>query len=456
MSSERYDAILVGTGQATGTLVSGLLELGQKLAVIERDRVGGTCVNFGCTPTKTVVASARAAHMARRGAEFGVHVGELSVDFPRVMERQNTIRKGASAGLKDYLEKNTDFYAGAARLAGDHKVQVNDQTLIADTIYIHTGARARVPEIPGIETVSYLDNKGILELEELPEHLIVVGGSYIGLEFSQAFSRFGARVTVLERGPRIMSREDQDVALEAERILRADGLEILCQTTIVSVAPGDEGVVVNIERDGKPQALSGTHLLLATGRVPNTDGLDLEAAGVRTNSRGFIEVNDVLQTSVPHIYAIGDVNGLGAFTHTSVNDGQIVLGNLKGESWKVSDRTMVYAMFVDPPLGRVGISESQARSSERPVLKAVMPMSQVNRAREKDETGGLIKVLVDAESKKLLGAAILGVGGDEIINLFAAWMRTGLPYTELQRVVLVHPTVAELLPWVFNNLEPLE
>jgi len=452
-----YDAILIGTGQATGTLVSGLIELGQKVAVIERDRVGGTCVNWGCTPTKTIVASARAAHMVRRAGDFGIDVPEFSVNFGRVMERQNAIRTGNSDGLRNYLEDVTDFYEGNATFVSEVEVQVGEHTLRGKRIYIHTGARARTPDIPGIDDVPYLDNRGILALEELPDHLIVVGGSYIGLEFSQAFRRFGSKVTVLERAPRVMPREDEDVAEEARSILIDEGIEILCDTQVTAARPGsDGGVTVTFQHNGKEQSVSGSHLLVATGRVPNTEDLNLPAAGVQTDDRGFVRVNDQLQTNVPHIYAIGDVNGRGAFTHTSVHDGQVVLKNLKGEPWKVSDRIMIYSMFIDPPLARVGMNEAQARQSGRNVLTARMPMSRIARAREKDETRGLVKVLVDADTREILGAAILGVGGDEIINGIAAWMYTGLPYTHFQRAVMVHPTVAELMPWVFENLKPLE
>ncbi|MEE8441937.1 MAG: mercuric reductase [Spirochaetia bacterium] len=451
-----YDAILIGTGQATGTLVAGLVKLGQKVAVIERDRVGGTCVNWGCTPTKTIVASARAAHMVRRAGDFGIEVPEFSINFNRVVERQNAIRNSNSEGLRKYLQEVADFHEGSAAFISDSEVQVGEQTLRGSRIYIHTGARARKPDIVGVGTVPYLDNRGILALEELPEHLIVVGGSYIGLEFSQAFRRFGSRVTVLERSPRIMPREDEDIASEACAILADEGVDIICHTQITALHPGPSGgVAVRFQHDGTERTVSGSHLLLATGRVPNTEDLNLPAAGVETDERGFIQVNDQLQTNVPHIYAVGDVNGRSAFTHTSVHDGQVILRNLNGEDWKASDRIMIYSMFIDPPLGRVGMNEAQARGSGRKVLSATMPMSRIARAREKDETRGLVKFLVDANSKEILGAAILGVGGDEIINGIAAWMYTGLPYTDFQRAVLVHPTVAELMPWVFENLKPL-
>lgn len=454
---KNYDSILIGTGQATGILVPGLVEMGQTVAVIERDRVGGTCVNWGCTPTKTIVASARAAHMVRRAADFGVRVSDFTIDFSRVMERQNEIRDASSGSLREYLEEVTDFYAGSAAFTGANEIQVGEETLKGNRIYIHTGAQARIPDIPGVNEVDYLDNKSILALTELPEHLIVVGGSYIGLEFSQAFRRLGSRVTVLERGPRIMSREDDDVALEAQSILSDEGITILCNTSPTAVAPtSGGGVEINLQQDGRERIVTGSHLLLATGRTPNTRDLNLQAAGIQTNSRGFIEVDDRLQTANPAVCAIGDVNGRGAFTHTSVNDGQIVLENLKGENWKVSDRTLIYSMFIDPPLARVGMNDTQARKSGRRVLAASMPMSRVSRAREKDETRGLMKVLVDGDTREILGATILGVGGDEIIGGIAAFMDTGRPYTEFQRTVMVHPTVAELVPWVFEGLQPLE
>ncbi|MFW6231511.1 MAG: mercuric reductase [Spirochaetota bacterium] len=450
-----YDIILIGTGQATGTMLPVFLEMGKKVATIEKSRVGGTCVNWGCTPTKTLVAGARAAHMVGRAGDFGIEVSDYRVNFPKAMERQKHNRDQSNESFSKWLDDSTDFYRGEARFVGPHEVQVGDATISGETIYIHTGATARIPPIPGIEDVDYLDNKGILSLEELPEHLIVIGGSYVGLEFTQIFRRFGSRVTVLERGPRIMSREDEDVAEEATRILTEEGVQIVCNVQVESLSPSG-GVTVQATVDGEKRSIAGSHLLLATGRKPETEALNLSAAGVEVDERGFVSVNEYLQTSVPHIYAVGDVNGGSAFTHTSVHDGQIIVKNLKGESWRRSDRIPIYSMFIDPPLGRVGMSEAQAKQSGRSVLKGTMPMSNISRANEKYETAGMAKVLVDADSGQLLGATVFGTGGDEVISLLAAWMYTGLPYTELQKVVLVHPTVAELMPYLFDNLEPLE
>ncbi len=452
---EKYDVILIGTGQATGTMLPAFLEMGKKVATVEKSRVGGTCVNWGCTPTKTLVAGARAAHMVRRSGDFGIEVSDYRINFPAAMARQKRNRDRSNEQFAKWLDETTDFYRAEARFVGPHEVRVGEATIYGETIYIHTGASARVPPIPGIEDVEYLDNKGILSLQELPEHLIVIGGSYVGLEFSQIFRRFGSRVTVLERGPRIMSREDADVSDEAARILTGEGIEILLNVQVESVSPSG-GVTVDTTVDGGRRSIAGSHLLLATGRKPETEALDLSSAGVDVDKRGFITVDDYLQTSVPHIYAVGDVNGGSAFTHTSVHDGQVIVKNLRGESWRRSDRIPIYAMFIDPPLGRVGLSEAQALESDRSILKGVMPMSGIARAREKDETAGMVKVLVDAESSRLVGATVFGTGGDEVVNLLAAWMYTGLPYTELQKAVLVHPTVAELMPYVFENLKPVK
>ncbi|MFP4407877.1 MAG: mercuric reductase [Spirochaetaceae bacterium] len=449
-----YDVILIGTGQATGTMVPVFLEMGKSVATVEKERVGGTCVNWGCTPTKTLVAGARAAHMVSRAGEFGIEVSDYKVNFAKATARQKRNRESSSERFEKWLREATDFHKGEATFLNSHEVRIGDETIRGETIYIHTGATARIPPIPGIESVDYLDNKGILSLDELPHHIIVVGGSYVGLEFSQIFRRFGSKVTVLERGSRIMSREDEDVAEEASRILAGEGIEILHNVQVESVSP-EGGVTVTATVDGESRRITGTHILFATGRVPQTRELNLPAAGVEVNERGFIKVDEYLRTTAPNIYAVGDVNGGSAFTHTSVHDGQIIVKNLKGENWRQSDRIPVYCMFIDPPMGRVGMSETQAKQSGREVLKGTMPMSSINRAREKEETGGLVKVLVDAKSGQLLGATVFGTGGDEVINIFASWMYTRLPYTEFQKAVLVHPTVSELMPYLFEKLEPV-
>ncbi len=452
---KQYDAILIGTGQATGVILPELTRQGKSVAVVEHDRPGGSCVNWGCTPTKALVASARVAHLARRAADFGIHVEGVRVDFASVMKRQNTIRNDSRDSMERWLREEFDFYEASARFASEHDVEVGDEIIHGETISIHTGARARIPSIPGLDGVPYLDNRSILALESLPEHLIVIGGSYVGLEFCQVFERLGSRVTVLERKPRIMSKEDPDISEEAARILSEEGVEIICEADVKSVESDDGGVAVRISTGDGSRRITGSHLLIAAGRTPATESLNLGAAGVETDDRGYVTVDEHLRTSVPHIYAIGDVNGRGAFTHTSVNDGQIIVAGMRGERKLVSDRTMIYTVFIDPPLGRVGMNEAMARESGREVLTGSMPMSKISRAIEKGETAGKAKVLVDAETRRLLGATVFGTGGDEVINMLATWMYTGLPYTDYQNAVLVHPTTGELMPFLFESLEPL-
>ncbi len=455
----KYDVIWIGTGQATGTVVPRLVKAGKSVAVVEGGRFGGSCVNYGCTPTKTIVASARAAHMARRGPDFGVVTGEISVDFAKVMERQNNMRRGASQGLENWLRgmDGVTIYNGYAAFAGTHTIQIGDALIAGETIIINAGGRARVHPIPGIENVDWLDNARLLDLEELPPHLVVVGGSYIGMEFAQAFRRLGSEVTIIERSPHLMFREDPDIAAAAKEILEGEGIAIHLNADVKRLAQdSDQKIDVFFEQDGAANQVQGTHLLLAVGRVPNSDRLNLEAAGVAVNERGYIVVNDVMQTSAPHIFAIGDINGEGAFTHTSVNDGEIFWDYFSGSDDRIlSERVITYAMFIDPPLGRVGMSEKEARASGRNVLMATRPMKYIARAKEKDETAGLVKVLVDADSEEFLGAAILGVGGDEIINMFTPFMYAKQSYKLFRKAVLTHPTVAELMPWILDDLKPL-
>ncbi len=456
-----YDVVLIGTGQATGTLVSSLLEDGKSIAVVEGDRVGGSCVNWGCTPTKTLVASARAAHMARRGDDFGVRVSDFSVDYSRVHERVDAMRMPATEGFQKWLEQATDFYKGWASFVDDRTVEVGDRQFQGREIIIHTGTRARNPAFPGIDTVPWLDNKGILDLTELPTHLLVIGGSYIGLEFAQAFRRLGSEVTVIQRSDRLVTKEGADVGTMVHDALTDEGISIELNTRIERLETADTGVRVRFTREGEAGSVEGSHVLVGIGRMPNSDTLNPAAAGVEVDSKGFITVDDHTRTTVPHIYAVGDVNGRGAFTHTSVHDGQVVLDQLLGaptgrQPRKISDRTPVHSMFIDPPLARVGMTESEARASGRTVLMATREMSRINRAREKDETRGVVKLLVDADDRSILGATIFGVGGDEIIGMLALAMQTGLPYTALQDTVLPHPTVSELIPWIFDDLQPLE
>ena len=455
----KYDVVWIGTGQATGTVVPRLVQAGKTVAVVEGGRFGGSCVNYGCTPTKTIVASARAAHMARRGPDFGVTTGGVSVDFAKVMSRQNTIRNEISQGLEEWLDcmENITLYRAYAAFEGPRTVRVEDELIEGETIVINAGARARVVPIAGIDEVDWLDNIRLLDLDTLPAHLVVVGGSYIGLEFAQAFRRLGSKVTVLQRGSQIMSREDADIAHSAQEVLEGEGITIYLNAHIQRVAQEKaQQIDVFFEQDNEAKQICGSHLLLAVGRVPNSDRLNLEAAGVAVSPRGFIPVNNVMQTNVPHIFAVGDINNEGAFTHTSVNDGEIFWDYYsRSDDRSLTDRIPTYAMFIDPPLGRVGMSEKEARKSGRNVLMATREMRYISRAKEKDETAGLVKILVDADTEEFLGATILGVGGDEIINMFTPFMYTKQSYKLFRRAVLIHPTVAELMPWILDDLEPL-
>ncbi len=456
---KNYDVIWIGTGQATGVVVPRLVDAGKTVAIAEGDRVGGSCVNYGCTPTKTLVASARAAHMARRGSDFGVNISNFSIDFAKVMERQNKIRHGGSKGLEGWLTgmDGVDMYKGYAQFENEHQVRIGDEVISGETVVLNVGTRPVTLPIPGLTDVPWLDNARLLDLEELPPHLLVVGGSYIGMEFAQVFRRLGSEVTIIEAMPQLMFREDADIAKAATEILTGEGISVILGAKVQQVAQsGENAVEVSYELDGEQVVVAGSHLLVAVGRVPNSDKLSLADAGVESNERGFIPVNDTMQSNVPHIYAIGDVNGEGAFTHTSVNDGEIFWDHYSGEgNRKLSDRIMTYAMYIDPALGRVGMTEKEARESGRNVLMATRQMKDIGRAKEKDETAGLIKILVDADSEQFLGAAILGIGGDEIINMFTPYMHTKQSYKLFRRAMLTHPTVAELIPWILDDLEPL-
>lgn len=453
---KKYDSFIIGTGQASGTLVGGLIELGQSFAVAEGGTVGGTCANFGCTPTKALVASAKAIHTARAtGDQYGFDLsGDVQTDFQRVMARMNEIR--GAAGLKTYIEDNGDFYPEYAQFEDEHRVRVGDEIIEAERIYINTGARARQLNLPGIEAIDVLDNKKVLELTELPEHLIIMGGSYIGMEFGQIFRRFGSQVTILERGGQLMSREDEDVAEIAQQVFAEEGIDVKLNTDVKQAGKSSSGgVIITYEQDGQQKTVEGSHLLVAVGRVPNADRLNLEAVGVETDDRGYIQVDNHLQTNIANIYALGDVNGEGAFTHTSVNDGEIILNNLNGGDRGVSDRIMTYGMFIDPPLGRVGFNEKQALESDRRLKMATMPMSDIARAREKGETDGIVKVLVDDDTDEFCGATVFGTSGDEVVNMFTVAMYSGVPCYTFSNAVFIHPTVSELMPYVIRNLEPL-
>lgn len=451
---KRYDHILIGTGQATSTILPPLVQSGGRIAVIEGGPVGGTCVNNGCTPTKTLVASARVAQQIRRAADFGINTNAPSVDFAALMKRVNDLRYGNRDGLSRWIQTQPgiDFYNHWAEFTGPHRLRVGDQEIEGERIYIHTGAAPRLPDIAGLDQSGAMTNIEILQLEKLPEHLIVLGGSYIGLEFAQIFRRLGAEVSVIEAAPQITPREDEDVSQNVREILEAEGIRMLSGVRVLRVE-GTAPIVVHYELNGAAATLSGSHLLAAVGRAPNSAGLNLAAAGIKTTAQGFIETNDRLETSVAGVFALGDVNGRGAFTHTAVHDGQIMLANWRGEERNVSERIPIFAMFIDPPLARIGMNEKEAKARGIAYRRALRPMSRINRAREMGETQGFIKILVAADSDRLLGASILGVGGDEIINQFAPYIYGGLTVQDMQRAVLVHPTVSELLPFILETLE---
>ena len=454
-----YDAIIIGTGQAGPALADRLDDEGLKTAVLERHQFGGTCVNTGCIPTKTLVASARAAHMARRAADFGVRIdGEIGIDMVQVKARMKRLAGASTDGVTGWIESldNATIYRGHGRFAGPNQVVVDGQLLEADRIFINVGGRAFVPPVPGIEDIDYLTNSTVLELDALPTHLIIVGGSYIGLEFAQIYRRFGARVTLVEMLPTLIPREDPDVSAAVQEILESEGIEFRLGTQVTGVEQDGGVITANLSGPGGAETVQGSHLLMAVGRRPNTDDLDLDKAGVDADERGFIVVDDELKTSVDGIWAVGDCNGKGAFTHTSYNDFEIVAANLfDGDSRRVSDRILCYGLFTDPPLGRVGMTEQQARESGRNVLMGKRLMADVGRAKERSETAGFMKALVDADSGEILGAAILGIGGDECVHSLLDVMYAKAPYTTILRAVHIHPTVTELIPTMLGDLEPL-
>jgi pyruvate/2-oxoglutarate dehydrogenase complex dihydrolipoamide dehydrogenase (E3) component len=455
-----HDAIIIGTGQAGPPLAARLAGAGLETAIVERKLVGGTCVNVGCIPTKALVASARAAHVARRAADFGVELaGDVRVDMQRVHARMKRISGASNAGVIKWLEglENVELLRGHAQLTGPRTLTIDGEEHGAERIFLNVGCRARVPDLAGIDEVPYLTNSSMLELDELPEHLVIVGASYIGLEFAQMFRRFGSRLTVIERGARAIARDDEDVSDCVREVLEREGVRFLFGADCVDIAPAEGGVRMGVEcAEGGPDVV-GSHVLLAVGRVPNTDDLGLDAAGVETDEHGYVKVDEELRTSAPGIWALGDCNGQGAFTHTSYNDHEIVAANLFDDDPRRStDRIPCYGLFVDPPLGRVGMTEDEARRSGRNVLIGKRPMSKVARAQERSETDGFIKLLVDADSEQFLGAAILGIGGDEVVHAIVDLMYARAPYTVMARAVHIHPTVAELLPTTLQDLRPLD
>ena len=457
--SRHFDAIIIGAGQAGPPLAGRLTAAGMSVALIERHLFGGTCVNTGCMPTKTLVASAYAAHLARRGAEYGVMLDTPPrIDMPRVKVRADAISANSRAGIERWLRGMTGctVLQGHARFMAPDTIAVGEEQLTAPRIFINVGGRALVPPLSGIDRVPYLTNSSMLARDRVPEHLIVVGGSYVGLEFSQIYRRFGARVTVVEMAARLVAREDEDISQAIREIVEGEGIAVRTGAECIRLAPHPQGIAVGVNcAEGDPEIV-GSDVLLAVGRRPNTDDLGLDQAGVAVDARGFIQVDDFLATNVPGIWALGECNGRGAFTHTAYNDFEIVAANLlDGEARKVSDRIPAYALFIDPPLGRVGMTDSQARASGRPLLGAQRPMSRVGRAIEKGETQGFMKVVVDAETRQILDAAILGTGGDEAIHGVIDMMNAGAPYPVLQRAVPIHPTVSELIPTLLGELQPL-
>ena len=458
--TEKFDAIIIGTGQSGPPLAARMTREGMKTAIIERKLFGGTCVNVGCIPTKTLVASARAAYMARRGADFGVTIdGSITVDMEKVKARKDGVVRQSNEGVANWLGTmdNLTVFEGHGRLESARTVRVNGRLLEADKIILNVGARAFVPDMPGINDVDYLTNSSVMEVDFLPEHLVIIGGSYIGLEFAQMYRRFGSAVTVVETGDRLIGRDDDDVSAAVKEILENEGIDVRLNARCVALAKRGDRIAVTVGCDGGPEEVVGSHLLLAVGRTPNTHDLGLDNAGVETDPRGNIVVDDRLRTNVPGIWAIGDVNGRGAFTHTSYNDYEIVAANLfDADPRRVADRITAYALFIDPPLGRAGMTEREVRDSGRRALIGKMMMERVGRARERGETQGFMKILIDDETGKVLGAAILGIGGDEIIHSVLDVMYADAPYTVIQRAMHIHPTVTELIPTMLGDLKPLE
>jgi len=458
--AERYDAIIIGAGQSGPSLAARLTQEGLKAAIIERKLFGGTCVNVGCIPTKTLVASARAAYVARRGADFGVIInGAIEVDMKRVKTRKDGVVRESNEGVATWLKTMTNLtvYEGHARFESPNTVRVNGQLLEAEWIFINVGARAFIPDMPGLNEIDYLTNSSMMEVDFIPEHLLVIGGSYIGLEFAQMYRRFGSRVTVVEKREHLIARDDEDISEAVKEILEHEGIDIRLNADCIRVEKRGDGVAVGLSREGRSEAIVGSHLLLAVGRRPNTDDLGLKEAGIETDERGFIVVDDYLKTNIPAVWVTGDANGRGAFTHTSYDDYEILAANLfDNDHRRVSDRITAYALYIDPPLGRAGMTEREVRVSGRKAVIGKMMMNRVGRAKERSETQGFMKILIDAETERILGAAILGIGGDEIIHSVLDVMYADAPYTVIQRAMHIHPTVTELIPTMLGDLKPLQ
>jgi pyruvate/2-oxoglutarate dehydrogenase complex dihydrolipoamide dehydrogenase (E3) component len=456
--STAYDAIVIGTGQAGPYLAHRLAGSGMKVAIVERKFFGGTCVNTGCIPTKTMVASAYAAHMARRAADFGVQAGPVTVDMRRVSARKAEIsmqsRTAVEAGLRKL--ENCTVYQGHARFESPREVSIGSDRLTAPRIFINVGCRAIVPDMPGLDQIDYLTNSSMMAVDFLPQQLIVVGGSYIGLEFGQMFRRFGSEVTIIEMASRLIHREDEDISAAIAEILQNEGIQLRLDAKCIAFSKRGGQILAQVDCTSGDREVSGSHVLLAVGRKPNTADLGLDKAGIAVDERGYIQIDDQLRTNVSGIWALGDCNGKGAFTHTSYNDGEIAAANLlDNDPRRVSDRVTTYGLYIDPPLGRAGMTEAEVRKSGRRALIGKRPMTKVGRAVEKGESQGFMKCIVDAETHQILGAAILGTGGDEVIHSILDVMYAKKPYTLIQRAVHIHPTVSELVPTMLGDLKPL-
>ncbi|MBI3474957.1 MAG: FAD-containing oxidoreductase [Acidobacteria bacterium] len=455
-----YDAIVIGAGQAGPALANRLAASGMEVAFVERYKFGGTCVNSGCTPTKTMVASAYAAHLARRGSDYGVNIaGDIRVDMKKVKARKDAIVANSSNSLEKWLrgDPNITVYAGHAHFESASEISVGNDRLAAPKIFINVGGRASVPDMPGIDQISFLNNSSMMDVDFLPRHLVVIGGSYIGLEFGQMFRRFGSEVTIVEMNSRLIKREDEDVSDAVRSIVENEGVQVRLNSKCIAFRKSGDDIAVRVDCEDGAKEVFGSHVLLAVGRRPNTDDLGLEKAGIAADKFGYIVVDDQLRTNVPGIWALGDCNGQGAFTHTSYNDYEIVVANLlDNDTRRVSDRIVTYGLFIDPPLGRAGMTEAEARASGRKILVGKRPMTRVSRALEKGETQGFMKIMVDAQTKEILGAAVLGPGGDEAVHCVLDVMYAKKPYTVIQRAVHIHPTVAELIPTILGELKPLE
>ncbi|MEJ2054010.1 MAG: FAD-containing oxidoreductase [Calditrichaceae bacterium] len=457
---KNFDAIIIGTGQSGPPLASRFAKEGMSVAIVERKLFGGTCVNTGCTPTKAMVASAGAAYMARNSDKYGIKIdGSIKVDMQKVIDRKDDIVGRHNDEIPDWMKNmnNLTAFKGHARFESRDTVRIEDELLKADKIFIDAGARARIPDIPGIDKIDYMTNSDIVNISFLPEHLIIIGGSYIGLEFGQMFHRFGSEVTIVEQGSRLIGKEDEDISDGIKQILESEGVKIRLNSNCIGLEQEGKKIKVIMDCQNEKAEITGSHLLIAAGRIPNTDDLGLDKAGVETDHTGYIKTDDKLRTNVQGIWALGDCNGKGAFTHTSYNDYEIVSANLF-DNWsrKVSDRIMSYNLYIDPPLGRAGMTAEQVRKSGKSAMIAKYPMSKVSRALEKGETRGFMKVLIEKDSNRILGAVILGVGGDEIIHSIIDIMYAKKPYTVIRDAVHIHPTVSELIPTMLESFEPLD